>query len=329
MNKRYLYYILILSISVVLFLFFFLDGINYKEKYDTNKEITVNYTSDIPYSEFSGFASTHAVIPAGTDINSELFADSTYAALLIDNEDGRCIVAHNAHSRIYPASMTKLMTAIIVCDEIEKGNLSLDEEITLNHKITFNESGVMTSSLEPGCKITVRNLMYGLLMKSYNDYAVILAERVSGSVESFSERMNQKAQEIGATNSHFVNPHGLHDDNHYITAYDMYLIVNEASGYDIIQEIDSYKSFTYNYLDAAGNSVQVDITPTNAYLSDKVSLPSNIMIETWKTGTTKMAGKCLTMIVSIDNKPYTLMIADNISSEDLYNNISMMFNLTK
>ena len=101
------------------------------------------------------------------------------------------------------------------------------------------------SQLKAGCTITVRNLIYGLLMRSYNDYAMILAEYVSGDVSTFCERMNNKAFQIGATGSHFVNPHGLHEDDHYITAYDMYLILQEAEKYDIIREVDTYNSFTY------------------------------------------------------------------------------------
>lgn len=328
MNKSILFYLISLCICAALFFGFYFDGKNFDDDYDVSVPAQVRYASDIPLSGPSGFGSSHAVVPAGTNLNDSLFADNTYAAILVDNESGECLVAHNPHSRIYPASMTKLVTAMVVCDEIAKGNLSLDDEITIDHKIIFNESGVMASKLDAGCKITVRNLMYGLLMKSYNDYAVILAEHISGSVENFAVLMNQKANAIGATNSHFVNPHGLHDDEHYVTAYDMYLIVNEAYKYDLIREIDSYRSFTYTYLDAAGNPVQVDITPTNAFLADRVTLPSNITIKTWKTGTTHMAGRCLAMVIEIDDRDYTVMVADSVSSEDLYNNVSMMFNLT-
>ncbi len=225
--------------------------------------------------------------------------------------------------------MTKLLTASIVCDEIEQGNLNLEDEYTLPHDIDLGDSQASASGLKEGDTITIHDMLYGFLLESDNDFGVAFAELISGSVDAFADRMNQKAAEIGATNSHFVNPHGLHDDNHYITAYDMYLIINEAASHDIIREIDSYKSYTYSYTDAKGNRVEKTVSATNAYLSDEATLPSNISIEAWKTGTTKKAGRCISMVVEIDGKEYTLVVADSVSREDLYNNVSMMFNLTK
>ncbi len=327
--KTLIYYVAVFALSIGTVFGFVVNSNNIEDKYSENTIVECTYSANIPAEELAGLSSDRAIISVGTEINSELFSDNTYASLLIDNSTNTCLVAHNAHRRIYPASMTKLVTAMVVCDEINAGRLSLDDVITVKEKVKFNESGVMASSLDGGCKITVRNLMYGLLMKSYNDYAVILAETVSGSVGEFAELMNKKAASIGATNSHFVNPHGLHDDNHYVSAYDMYLIVNECHKYDLINEIDSYKSYTFNYTDSNSVPQSVELTPTNQYLSDKATLPSNISILTWKTGTTSMAGRCLTMIVSINSKEYTIVVCDRVSATDLYSTISTMFNLTQ
>ena len=95
------------------------------------------------------------------------------------------LVSYNSLRRIYPASTTKLMTAIVVCDALYKGEISLDDQITLQHDTSITEEGALVSQLKSGCTITVRNLLYGLLMKSYNDFAVILAEYVGGSEDAF------------------------------------------------------------------------------------------------------------------------------------------------
>ena len=279
--------------------------------------------------QLKGYQSKYATLKPGEEIKAESFADDCYAALLIDNENNTPIVAHNALRRIYPASTTKLMTGIVVCDALNNGEISLDQEVTLNRTIQIDEEGALVSMLKGGYTITVRNLLYGLMMRSYNDYAIILAELIAGDQQSFCERMNQKAIEIGATNSHFVNPHGLHDDNHYITAYDMYLILNEAKKYDILKEIDSYDTFSYTFTDEEGVTWDDDISPTNQFLSGNHSLPSNITIHEWKTGTTDLAGNILTMNVDVDGKSYSLFVADGDSQDDLYDKIGIMFNLTK
>ena len=221
------------------------------------------------------------------------------------------------------------MTALVVCDALYAGQFGLEDEITIDHDPNITEEGALKSEIKPGCTITVRNLLYGLLMKSYNDYAVILAELVAGNQASFCDLMNQKALEIGATGSHFANPHGLHDDNHYITAYDMYLILQEAEKYDIIREIDSYDSFSYTYTDAEGAICEDDITPTNMFLAGNIALPSNITINSWKTGTTELAGNILAMNVTIDDKEYSMFVADSVSPDDLYDKYGLLFNLTK
>jgi D-alanyl-D-alanine carboxypeptidase (penicillin-binding protein 5/6) len=169
--------------------------------------------------------------------------------------------------------------------------------------------------------------MYGFMMCSFNDFGVILGEQIAGSESAFVEMMNQKMIEIGATNCHFANTHGLDDLNHYVTAYDMYLIIREASKYQLLEEIDSYQTYTFFYKDENGEYIQTDLEPTNRFVSKEVKMPSNIKIKSWKTGTTELAGYCLAMILDINDKEYTIVVTDSESSSDLYNTISAMFNL--
>ena len=329
MGKAIIYYILLMLLAIGSVTFFIVKNVNYDSHYDMETINEVSLSPSLHTISYGGYQSEYAVIPDCADVSPDNFSADTYAALLVNNETHEAIVSYNSLKRIYPASTTKLMTAIVVCDALYNGEISLDDQITLSHDTQITEEGALVSQLKAGCTITVRNLLYGLLMKSYNDFAVILAEHVSGSESAFCERMNQKAYQIGATGSHFVNPHGLHDDNHYITAYDMYLILEESEKYEIIREIDSYNSFTYSYTTADGQVLEDDITPTNQFLAGNYKLPSNITIDSWKTGTTKAAGNILALNVTIDGSSYSIFVADSVSQDDLYDKIGIMFNLTQ
>ena len=328
MNKIFIYFFLLIILCIGSIGYCFFRNTHFDNSFSDSKNSEVHVSMSLPTYELGGYQSEYAVIKDSEEIQADIFKDDCYAALLIDNETNTPLVSHNSLRRIYPASTTKLMTALVVCDALYDGKISLDDNVTLSHDIYIDEEGALVSQLNAGCTISVRSLMYGLLMRSYNDFAIILAEYVGGDVSTFCSMMNEKAAEIGATGSHFVNPHGLHDDNHYVTAYDMYIILKEAEKYDIIREIDSYSSFTYTYTDSQGIEMKDDISPTNQFLAGETKLPSNITIESWKTGTTRAAGDVLGMNVLIDGKSYTLFVADGVSKDDLYDKIGTMFNMT-
>ena len=328
MGKRFLIFPLIIIICIISIIFLMGRNIFFESGFEAEVSDIPDFTSSMPLYDMSGACDRFAVIKNDASLNTDSFDDTTFAALLINNTDNEPIVAYNTFRRIYPASTTKLLTALVVCDAIEKGRISLSDEVTLDHNVVLSVEVAVASNLHKGCTITVRNLLFGLMIRSYNDYAVILAEYVGGNEENFVRMMNDKAADIGATASHFVNPHGLHDDDHYTTAYDMYLIINKAAEYEILQEIDSYTTFSYTYLESDGTEKQDDISPTNMFLAGSYELPSNIHIKEWKTGTTRLAGSVLTMITEIDGKEYTMFIADSDGPSDLYEKFTLMFNLT-
>ncbi len=143
------------------------------------------------------------------------------AAILMDAETGQVLFARNAHQPLPPASITKVMTAIVA---LERCNL--DEVVKASaHAVNTQPSSM---HLRVGEEVRVRDLLYALMLRSANDAAVALAEHVAGSVESFAELMNEKAKSLGATRTRFVNPHGLHDPRHRSTAYDLALITRYA-----------------------------------------------------------------------------------------------------
>lgn len=159
-------------------------------------------------------------------------------ALLIDTGSGKILYEKNKDTKFYPASTTKIMTALLVLE-----NCKMDDNVII---------GKAPSSFVDGNKIylyedeefTVDQLMHALLIASANDVAIAFAEHISGSEQAFAELMNQRAKQLGCTNTHFVNSHGLFDENHYTTPYDLSLIAAEAMKYETFREIINTKSFT-------------------------------------------------------------------------------------
>lgn len=160
------------------------------------------------------------------------------SAALVDSYSGEFLYTKNPDAKEYPASSTKILTALIV---IEAGNL--DQMVTVAPEDTKVEPSSL--NLKPGQQFTRRQLLFGMLLKSANDVAMCLARDNAGSVPAFAEKMNLRAAELGATSSHFVNPHGLHDPNHYTTAHDLVLIARAAMQQPLFRQIVSTIYYTW------------------------------------------------------------------------------------
>ena len=156
------------------------------------------------------------------------------AAVVMDLDTGTLLYSKNALVQHYPASITKVMTALVALDE--KGD-KLDENITCTHAVYEIESGSSNLWMEPGEIITLRQALYGLMLESANDLGMAIAVYVAGSVEGFADLMNAKAASLGCENTHFTNPHGLHDENHYTCASDMAKIAAAAYANPVFREI--------------------------------------------------------------------------------------------
>jgi len=159
----------------------------------------------------------------GTGITSE-------SAVLMDKDSGRVLYARNPHVRRPMASITKIMTAVLA---LELGDL--EERVVVSPRAAVVEGSSIW--LEEGEEKTLEELVYGLLLRSGNDAAAAIAEHLAGSIENFALIMTQRARQLGAHNTRFKNPHGLHDENHYTTAYDMAVITRHALGIETFREI--------------------------------------------------------------------------------------------
>ena len=296
--------------------------IKLKEEYNPNSKLHIsNKKVSLPVVRPESLANENAVIPFDAYIYDN--ADAEYeAGLCVDNVNNTVVYAQNPHKQIYPASMTKILTALVVTDAIEEGKIGVGDWITIQSDIEFNESNVTVLGLKKDYQITVDELMHGLLISSYNDCAVVLARYVAGGEKEFAALMNQKALLLGATNSHFVNNHGLHNSNHYTTPYDLYLIFKEFLSKDYLLEIDKNPRYNLTYF-KDGEKVVREIATTNAFISNSFELPEGYHITGWKTGTTEKAGSCIIFGMAKENNgtEYICLVSNAKGHNALYDSI--------
>lgn len=239
-------------------------------------------------------------------------------AVLMDYTTGEILLEHNAHKVAYPASTTKVMTALLVLE-----NANLDDVITVKEDLCIDGSSMY---LLKGESFTVKELLQGLLIRSANDAAEILAVHISGSIEEFVKLMNIRAKELGAINTHFTNPHGLPDENHVTTAYDLAIIAKHAMSFDVFRDIVAterlnfspteftpetrYYRNTNRFLWGTGGSNQ--ILYNGVYTNIKYEIIDGI-----KTGYTGAAKQCL-ISSSIKNNHRLISVVLGADGSNVY-----------
>lgn len=221
-----------------------------------------------------------------------VFADNKESEIVIEINSKRVLFEKDADEKMYPASTTKILTAICVIE-----NSDINKKVIITKECV----GVEGSSiyLEEGEELTVKELLYGLMLRSGNDAATALALHVGGSIDGFAKMMNKFATKIGADSSNFVNPHGLHDDNHYVTARDLALISAYALKNDTFKEIVSTKKIEIPHTKRDYNRVLVN---KNKMLFEYDGATGV------KTGYTKKAGRCLVSSCERNGSEYVCVV---------------------
>ncbi len=260
------------------------------------------------------FASDLCVVDGDVAISSDVDMSKATAAVLFDVNKKEVVYAKNPHEKLHPASLTKIMTALVA---LEYG--SLDQMLTATDAVKITESGATLLGLKSGDSMTLDQALHALLMNSSNDVALLIAENIGGTTERFVEMMNAEAKRLGATNTTFLNPHGLTQEGHTTTAYDLYLIFNEAIKYETFNEIIHMTSYQMTYYDKDGNAKEKTVETTNLFLRDYYSAPENVNVIGGKTGTTNAAMSCLALLSKDANgAPYISVILKAEKREILY-----------
>lgn len=278
--------------------------------------------ADAPLSRADSFASKIAVVPEGSANSEGSERVHSDAALLVDVSDGTVLFQKNAHKREYPASTTKILTSMLA---LKYGDTSASRKI--GEEVIIHEDNVVLCDFRVGDVIPFDILINAALLRSGNDAAAALALFAAPTLEEFAELMNKEAREIGATESNFVNPHGLYDDNHYTTAYDMYLICNEAIKYDkfvkVLSTVKYQSSFTRTT--AYGEyTINCEYTSGNLYLQGSAQAPEHIKVLGGKAGYTEKARRSYVMLVESGGHRYIIVTMRAESNDDMYADLDFL-----
>ena len=248
-------------------------------------------------------------------------ASNAKSAIIIEPTTGKVIFEKNSNERLEPASMTKIMTLLLTFEAIDNGKISLDDMVTISKRAA--DMGGSQMFLEAGSNIRLEEIIKGVSIASANDGAIALAEYIGGSVENFVDMMNKKVEDLGLSNTHFINPHGLHADNHYSSAYDMAIMAANLINHE---KILNYTSIYEDYFNKPDGS-RTWLVNTNKLVRFFKG------VDGLKTGYTKEAGYCLTATAKKNNVRYITVVmgepSSDIRSSETTNMLNYAFNSFK
>lgn len=253
-------------------------------------------------------------------------------AILLDANYDEVLYEVGGYDKVYPASITKVMTALLTLEAIQEGKITAQTQVTASATATTIPKYSSTANIQAGEVLTVEQLLYCMLLPSANEAAQILAETVGGDIDTFVGMMNDKAKELGCENTHFANPHGFHDPNHYTTPYDITRFMKAAMEYDLFQTVVTSPNYTI---------------PATNLSEERIVRNTNALTSNWKytgylygpgtggkTGSTDEAGKCLVetakkgdsyLISVVMGEPETITLADGTEKvAEFYDTIQLL-----
>ena len=248
-------------------------------------------------------------------------ASNAKSAIIIEPTTGKIIFEKNSNERLEPASMTKIMTLLLTFEAIDNGRVSLDDMVNISKRA--EDMGGSQMFLEAGSNIRLEEIIKGVSIASANDGAIALAEFIGGSVENFVDMMNKKVEDLGLSNTHFANPHGLHADNHYSSAYDMAIMASNLISHE---KVLNYTSIYEDYFNKPDGS-RTWLVNTNNLVRFLEG------VDGLKTGYTSEAGYCLTATAKKGNVRYITVVmgepSSDIRSSETANMLNYAFNSFK
>lgn len=250
---------------------------------------------------------------ASTTVSNELeLATNAKSAIIIEQSSGQILYEKNSHEKIAPASMTKMMSLLLIMEKIDSGKIKLDDVVTVSKNAS--SMGGSQILLEENEQMTVNDLLKGVAIASGNDAVVALAEYIAGTEDNFVKMMNSKVQELGLTDTNFKNCHGLDEDGHYSSAHDMAMIGRELLNHEKILD---YTSIYETYL-REDTDRKIWLVNTNKLVRFKEG------VDGLKTGYTKTAGYCLTATMKKQNMRVIATVMGEDSIENRNSEVSSM-----
>lgn len=272
-------------------------------------------------ADFSEKAKLYAEDLAVPGEGSSMDVGQLYASGLFEIKKGRTVIENNITKKLYPASITKIMTALLA---IKYGG-DMDQMLTASSHVPDMEWQAQKIGIEKGDQMTLDQALHYLMVYSANDAAVLIAEHVGRDYDDFIDMMNEEAAKLGATHTHFVNPHGLHDEDHYTTAYDLYLIFNECLKYPKFRELIDIDYYSTVFHDKHGEIRAIEVPSTDNYLMGYVIPPAKIKVLGGKTGTTDQAGSCLILLSkNADDREFISVVLGAVDGNEVYTSMNRL-----
>ena len=267
------------------------------------------------------FANSVMATTTTKDVNIDDIKTNSPSCILMDAKTGEILYAKNAYETRYPASTTKLMTAILTME-----NCELTDVATVSHNAIYSiPVGYSHANLQEGEELTIEQLLNVLLVPSANDAAIVLAEHIAGSEEAFCEMMNQKAKEIGCLNTNFVNPNGIHNKEHISTAYDLALIGKYAMQFSDIMRIAMVKQYTLPKTNKYDKENRI-FNATNALINNESLNKYYYPYATGlKTGYTDSSGSCIVSTARKGDMELIAVVLKSDSIADRYEDCETLF----
>ena len=265
------------------------------------------------------FASDLCVVTDNVPLETASLGDDQHG-LLVDMDRKRVLYSQGACEKIYPASITKIMTGLLA---LKYGDLN--ENVTITSEDLNLEQDAQVCGFSAGDTLTMEQLLYCLLVYSGNDAAAAIARTIAGNETDFVSMMNTYDRQLGCTGTHFTNPHGLQDEDHYTTAYDIYLMLNEAYKFPVFTEITQLPGYTLNYKKPDGTDFAIYLEATDHYLIGDATPPKDVTVLGGKTGTTTEAGNCLALISqNAYGHPFVSVVLGAATKEVLYQEMNSL-----
>ena len=273
-----------------------------------------------------GFAQNLCVVTKDVPLDS-VSLDDNQSGVLLNLSDKKVLYARPEEEPMEPIKMQNPIVEIDG-DEMTRILWAMIKDELIRPFVDLNTEYYdlcLPNRDATGDQVTMDQLLHCLLVYSANDAASAIAEHVGGSTDKFVEMMNSFAAELGCTGTHFTNPHGLQDENHYTTPYDIYLMLKEALNYPEFTDITQMSSYTVTYKHSDGSDASTTLTATDHYLTGEATTPKDVTILGGKTGTTDKAGNCLALLSqNAYGKPFISIVMGASSKDVLYQEMTSL-----
>ncbi|MDO4648866.1 MAG: serine hydrolase [Eubacteriales bacterium] len=295
------------------------DFENVPQTYALNKEFQ-NTMSRKENMKADTFAENLCVVTGNVPLETSSLTNEQ-KGMLLNLDEKEVMYSQNVFDRVYPASITKIMTAMLAFKYAD-----MNDVVTISQEDVTLEEGSQVVGFWAGDQVTMEKLVHCLLVYSGNDAAMAIAEHIGGgSIDQFVVMMNNYAQELGCTGTHFMNPHGLTNEQHYTTPYDIYLMLKEALNYPEFTQITQLPSYTVTYNHADGSEGSTTLEATDHYLTGEATAPKDVTVLGGKTGYTSEAGNCLALLSqNAYGKPYVSIVMGASTKDVLYEQMNSL-----